>query len=448
MRQGEPHQAVAGLQQRVVDGRVGRRAGVRLDVRVLGAEQRLRAVDRELLDHVDVLAAAVVALAGIALGVLVREHAALALEHGLRHEVLRGDHLQRALLALELVADGLGDLGVDLGERALEVVGLQGGHAVTVANESRPSARLASSAACVRELTPSLRRHVADGSVRRALVDAQRGGDLLVRRGPARRGRGSRDRRRQRVRGARRLGSCPGRPQPGARGVERERRGPRQDDPDRPVVAGALVGGQRGVSRVSHHVASSAKDPAAKGSASTRNASRVRRAGGSAISGSSASPWTCAFASGRTDEHRRLVPRRHSRRMSWTETARGDVRQGGPRATVTGDVRGASYVRQRLVDVRRPRRSRTAERDRSPRPAIGARAPGPRSRSAARRPVRATSHGSRDYAAGRSAPYSGVDDDSLPADGAGAIHGGGLRVHPRRATRTTPCVSRPNPRDG
>ena len=114
-----------GLQQRVVDGGVGLRAGVRLDVGVLGAEQRLRAVDRELLDDVDVLAAAVVALAGIALGVLVREHAALALEDRLRHEVLGRDHLERALLALELVTDRLGDLGVDVGERALEVVGLE-----------------------------------------------------------------------------------------------------------------------------------------------------------------------------------------------------------------------------------------------------------------------------------------------------------------------------------
>ena len=64
MRQREAHDRVAGLEQRVVDGGVGLRAGVRLDVGVLGAEERLRAVDRELLGDVDVLAAAVVALAG------------------------------------------------------------------------------------------------------------------------------------------------------------------------------------------------------------------------------------------------------------------------------------------------------------------------------------------------------------------------------------------------
>ncbi len=126
--QREAHDRVARLQQRVVDGRVGLRAGVRLDVGVLGAEQRLGAVDRELLGDVHPLAAAVVAAAGVALGVLVGEDRALAFEHRARHEVLRGDHLERALLALELAAQGLGDLGIDLGEGAVEVVGAQLGH--------------------------------------------------------------------------------------------------------------------------------------------------------------------------------------------------------------------------------------------------------------------------------------------------------------------------------
>jgi hypothetical protein len=62
---------------------------MRLHVRGLGAEQRLDAVDSELLDDVDVLAAAVVAAARIALGVLVGEDRALRLEDGERSEVLR-----------------------------------------------------------------------------------------------------------------------------------------------------------------------------------------------------------------------------------------------------------------------------------------------------------------------------------------------------------------------
>ena len=87
--------AVARLEQRVVDGGVRLRAGVRLHVRVLGAEDLLGAVDRELLGHVHVLAAAVVAPARVALGVLVGEHRALAVEHRLRDEVLGRDHLER-----------------------------------------------------------------------------------------------------------------------------------------------------------------------------------------------------------------------------------------------------------------------------------------------------------------------------------------------------------------
>ena len=125
----------------MVDGVVGLRARVRLHVRVLGAEQLLGAVDRELLGDVDELAAAVVALAGVALGVLVREHRALAVEHRLRHEVLRRDHLERRLLAPQLVLEDLGDLGVDVGDGLGEVVGTEVGHGRTPI-ESAAAARL------------------------------------------------------------------------------------------------------------------------------------------------------------------------------------------------------------------------------------------------------------------------------------------------------------------
>ena len=67
-----------GLSSARIDRLVGLRAGVRLHVGVFGAEQLLGAVDGELLGDVDVLAAAVVALAGIAFGVLVGELASPA----------------------------------------------------------------------------------------------------------------------------------------------------------------------------------------------------------------------------------------------------------------------------------------------------------------------------------------------------------------------------------
>jgi hypothetical protein len=79
---------VAGVQQREHGRRVGLGAGVRLDVGGLGAEQGLHPVDRELLDDVDVLAAAVVTAPRVPLGVLVGEHGALRRHHRGRGEVL------------------------------------------------------------------------------------------------------------------------------------------------------------------------------------------------------------------------------------------------------------------------------------------------------------------------------------------------------------------------
>ena len=112
-----------GSQQAEVDGVVGLGAGVRLDVGVLGAEERLGPIDRQLLGDVDLLAAAVVAAAGVALGVLVGQHRARRVEHRLRHEVLRGDHLQGALLAVQLALEDGRDLGIDLAQRGgLEVL--------------------------------------------------------------------------------------------------------------------------------------------------------------------------------------------------------------------------------------------------------------------------------------------------------------------------------------
>ena len=112
----ERQDRVARLQQGEVGGHVRLRAGVRLDVRVLGAEERLRPVDRQLLDLVDDLAAAVVALARITLGVLVRRHRADRLEHARPGEVLGRDQLDLVPLPLRLAPQQIGDLGVDVGQ--------------------------------------------------------------------------------------------------------------------------------------------------------------------------------------------------------------------------------------------------------------------------------------------------------------------------------------------
>jgi hypothetical protein len=101
---------------------------VRLHVRVLGAEELLGAVDRELLDLVNDLAAAVVALRRVPLRVLIGGNAADGFENARPREVLGRDQLDLSALPLELASEQLGDLRIQLCEpRALQLLeGLRG----------------------------------------------------------------------------------------------------------------------------------------------------------------------------------------------------------------------------------------------------------------------------------------------------------------------------------
>ena len=112
--QGQAHDLVTRLGQGGEHCCVGLRTGVRLDVGELGAEELLGAGNGQVLDDVDVLAATVVAAARVALRVLVGEHGALCLQHGARHEVLRGNHFKGVALTGDFAADGLEDLRVEL----------------------------------------------------------------------------------------------------------------------------------------------------------------------------------------------------------------------------------------------------------------------------------------------------------------------------------------------
>ena len=113
---------VARLQRGHVNGNVGLRARMRLHVGVLGAEQRFRAVDGQLLGAVGEFAAAVVALAGIALGVFVGEHRAHRFEHGFGNEIFRGDQLEAGALAASFLAQNFGDFRIDFLQRAVHAL--------------------------------------------------------------------------------------------------------------------------------------------------------------------------------------------------------------------------------------------------------------------------------------------------------------------------------------
>jgi hypothetical protein len=98
--QAHTEDGVASVEQGQVHRAVGLRAGVWLDVGVVGTEQLLGAVDSQLLDDVDVFATAVVTLAWIAFGVLVGQHRALGFHHRCAGVVFRSDQLNVMLLAL------------------------------------------------------------------------------------------------------------------------------------------------------------------------------------------------------------------------------------------------------------------------------------------------------------------------------------------------------------
>ena len=110
--QAHAEDGVTRLQQREVHGLVGLRTAVRLHVGVIGAEQLLEAVNRQLLGDVHVFAAAVVALARVAFSVLVGQLAALRFHHRRAGVVLAGDQLDVVFLALGLSGDGLGQFGI------------------------------------------------------------------------------------------------------------------------------------------------------------------------------------------------------------------------------------------------------------------------------------------------------------------------------------------------
>ncbi|MCY1174795.1 hypothetical protein D9M73_150070 [compost metagenome] len=113
--QAHAQDGVAGRQQGQVNGAVGLRAGVRLNVGVIGAEQFFCTIDCKLLDDVYVLATTVVALARVAFGVLVGQYRALSFHHRRAGVVFRSDQLNVLFLALSFLLHGGKEIGVVLG---------------------------------------------------------------------------------------------------------------------------------------------------------------------------------------------------------------------------------------------------------------------------------------------------------------------------------------------
>lgn len=119
----QAHDPVVGLEDGGVGGEICGGAGVGLDIDAPGLGVDVEGLEgsgaAEVLDLVDELVAAVVAVAGHALRVLVGEGAAEGLDHGERREVLGGDELDAAALAPLLLLDEVVDFGVHGVERGV-----------------------------------------------------------------------------------------------------------------------------------------------------------------------------------------------------------------------------------------------------------------------------------------------------------------------------------------
>ena len=102
---GEIHSqnGVARLECREIDGHVGLRTGVRLDVNVIGAEELLRPFDGEFFGYINEFAAAVISFVGISLGIFVRHDGTLCFEHRFADKIFRRDKLQFSRLSSRFI---------------------------------------------------------------------------------------------------------------------------------------------------------------------------------------------------------------------------------------------------------------------------------------------------------------------------------------------------------
>ncbi len=85
---------------------------MRLYVGVIGAKQLLGPLDGQVLRHIHILAAAVVAPMGVSLGILVGQRAAHSGQHGFGHKVFGGNQLDVFLLPLAFLLNRLLNLRV------------------------------------------------------------------------------------------------------------------------------------------------------------------------------------------------------------------------------------------------------------------------------------------------------------------------------------------------
>ncbi|MNP49210.1 hypothetical protein D3C76_1433830 [compost metagenome] len=102
MGQVHPENGIPRLQSRKVNGQVRLSAGVRLYVSMLSAKQFLRTIARDIFHDIDMLAAAIVAFAGISFRIFVCQYGAHCFHNSFADNVLGCDQFNVVPLTFEL----------------------------------------------------------------------------------------------------------------------------------------------------------------------------------------------------------------------------------------------------------------------------------------------------------------------------------------------------------
>ena len=89
-----------------------------LNVCIFCTEKLLSSFDSNGLNDINVLAAAVISLSGVALSILVGKNAAHSSHYCGRNDVLTGDKLKVSLLTCKLLCHSVADFGVSLLNKA------------------------------------------------------------------------------------------------------------------------------------------------------------------------------------------------------------------------------------------------------------------------------------------------------------------------------------------
>ncbi len=112
VREIHAHHGVSGLEECEVNRKVSLRAGVGLNIGVLGAEQTARALYCNVFDDIDAFASAVVAVSRISLGILV-DAGSRHCEHDLfGYKVFTCDKFETASLTVKLGVNRFAHFGV------------------------------------------------------------------------------------------------------------------------------------------------------------------------------------------------------------------------------------------------------------------------------------------------------------------------------------------------